>query len=399
MKELSFCYNKDHKFVKAFNKAAERGAVVLPQRVLQLIRDAGPISRAELARQTGASKPTISSVVQNLLAAGLINELGLAESDGGRRAVLVEFNARAGFVIGMDIGGTSARVALADLQGKILLVCRERTDQSSEAALITQLKRLQQKLCHEAKIAQKKLLHIGIGTPGVVDPKTRAIGYAPNLPVLEAPGFTKRLEDELGVPLSFYNDVNLAALGEKAQGAGQVTDTFIFIGIGTGLGFGLILGGALFEGSKGRAGEFGYLPVSVNQRATLEDTICGAALARSHKEAGGSGDPQIAFAEAEAGVEPGISTIRVLTERLVWLFAALSTLLDPDKLILGGSIGRRCAPLLPELRVALGRSSPIVPELAISQLGDDAGLLGAVAIALQKSEPLTEQLGGKEMAL
>lgn len=372
---------------------------MLPQRVLQLIRYNGRLSRAELARQTGASKPTISSVVQSLLAAGLINELGLAESEGGRRAVLVEFNAQSGFVIGMDIGGTSARVALADLQGKILAVRRERTDQSDEAAFIAQLKGLQQTLCHEAKIVQKKLLHVGIGTPGVVDPKTRAIGYAPNLPILEAPGFTKRLEDELGVPLSFYNDVNLAALGEKAQGAGRATETFIFIGIGTGLGFGLILEDALFEGSKGRAGEFGYFPVSANQSATLEDTLCGAALARSHKAAGGSGDPQAAFAEAEAGVEPGLSTIHVFTERLVWLLTALSTLLDPDKLILGGSIGRRCAPLLPELRVMLGRSSPIVPELVISQLGDDAGLLGAVAIALQKSEPLTKQVGGKEMAL
>lgn len=371
---------------------------MLSQRVLQLIRCTGPISRAELARQTGASKPTISSVVQNLLAAGLINELGLAESNGGRRAVLVEFNARAGFVLGMDIGGTSARVGLADLQGEILAVCRERTDQSSEAALMTQLKRLQQTLCYEAKVTYRKLLHIGIGTPGVVDPKTRAIGYAPNLPILEIPGFTQRLEDELGVPLSFYNDVNLAALGEKAQGAGRATDTFIFVGIGTGLGFGLVLGGTLFEGSKGRAGEFGYFPTSVGQRVTLEDTLSGAALAKSHRAAGGSGDPQTAFTEAEGGLEPGLSTIRAFAERLVWLFTALSTLLDPDKLILGGSIGRRCAPLLPELRVALGRSSPIVPELVISQLGDDAGLLGAVAIALQKSEPLTE-LGGKEMAI
>ena len=371
---------------------------MLPQRVLQLIRSLGPISRAELARQTGASKPTISSVVQNLLAAGLINELGLAESDGGRRAVLVEFNARSGFVIGMDIGGTSARVALADLQGTILAVRRERTDQNGEAAFIAQLKRMQRTLRHEAKIVQKKLLHVGIGTPGVVDPKTRAIGYAPKLPILEAPGFTKRLEDELGVPLSFYNDVNLAALGEKAQGAGRATDTFVFIGIGTGLGFGLILGGELFEGSKGRAGEFGYFPVSASQGATLEETLCGAALARSHKAAGGSGDPQAAFAEAEAKIEPGLSTIRAFTERLAWLLAALSTLLDPDKLILGGSIGRRCVPLLPELRVMLERSSPIVPELVISQLGDDAGLLGAVAIALQKSEPLTDS-GGKEMAL
>lgn len=371
---------------------------MLPQRVLQLVRDNGPISRAELARQTGASKPTISSIVGNLRAVGLIHELGLAESDGGRRAVLVEFNAQAGFVIGMDIGATSARVALADLRGKILAIRRERTDQSDEAAFVAQLKRLQQTLCHEGLVAQKKLLHIGIGTPGVVDPKTRAIGYAPNLPVLETPGFTKLLEGELGVPLSFYNDVNLAALGEKAQGAGRTTDTFIFIGIGTGLGFGLILGDALFEGSKGRAGEFGYFPVSADQRVTFEDTLCGAALARSHKAAGGSGDSQTAFAEAEAGIEPGLSTIRTFAERLVWLFTALSTLLDPDKLILGGSIGRRCAPLLPELRVMLERSSPIVPELAISQLGDDAGLLGAVAIALQKSEPLTE-LGGKEMAL
>ena len=372
---------------------------MLPQRVLQLIRNNGPLSRAELARQTGLSKPTISSIVQNLLAARLINERGFAESGGGRPAVLIEFNTRAGFVVGIDVGGTSSRVALADLQGKVLAVRREQTDKTNDVALINQLKRLQKLICEVAKVEQKDLVHVGIGTPGVVEPRTRSIAYAPNIPILETPDFTRRLEDGLGVPVSLYNDVNLAALGEQAQGAGRDVNSFVFIGIGTGLGFGLVLNGKLFEGFKGRAGEFGYLPSPLHGGVTLEDTLCSAALASSHQALGGSGAPQAAFAEAEAGSEPGLSVIRTFTERLVWLFTALSTLLDPEKLILGGGVGRRFAPFIPELRSSLGRTSPIVPELAISQLGDDAGLLGAVAVALQASEPLTEQIGGKAMTL
>lgn len=372
---------------------------MLPQQILQLIREKGPISRAELARQTGFSKPTVSGVVHDLLAVRLINELGFAESSGGRPAVLVEFNTRAGFVVGIDVGGTSSRVALADLQGKVLAVRRERTDKTNDVALISQLKRLQKTICEVAKVEQRELVRVGIGTPGVVEPRTRSIGYAPNLPILETPDFTRRLEDSLGVPASLYNDVNLAALGEQAQGAGQGVDSFVFIGIGTGLGFGLVLGGELFEGFKGRAGEFGYLPSPLKSGVTLEDMLCSAALARSHRASGGSGAPQAAFAEAEAGSEPGLSVIRTFIKRLVWLFTALSTLLDPEKLILGGGVGRRFAPFLPELRSALEQTSQIIPELAISQLGDDAGLLGAVAVALQASEPLTEQIGGKAMTL
>jgi predicted NBD/HSP70 family sugar kinase len=372
----------------------------MAQRILELIRTQGPISRAEIARRADVSKPTVSSIVQHLVNINLLAECGLAQSAGGRRAMLLEFNAEAGFVIGMDIGGTTARAAIANLAGEILAVMRQPTMKASEAGLVAQLRELKSRLAADIDIDESKIVAAAIGTPGVIDANSRSVHYAPNLAVLEAPGFVERLEEALGIPTSLHNDVNLAALGEKWRGMGRGVSDFIFVTIGTGLGFGLILQGRLYQGSLGRAGEFSYAPFSAGAATTLEDMISGPAIARHHHGAGGSGSTEDAFNEAESGLEPGFSVINSFIERLAWMLCALSTLLDPKRVILGGGIGMRCARHLACLQDSLARQSPILPEIMISQLGNSAGLHGALATALEKSEPLLMRaMGGERVKL
>lgn len=358
------------------------------QLVLDTVRTQGPISRPEIAKRLGVSKPTVSSMVQTLLRADLVVEDGLGPSSGGRPAILIAFNARAGFVIGMDIGGSTARAGIADLNGNVLKSVREDTDTGSEDRFVEQLRRLKARLIEGAPVPPEKVLAVAIGTPGVIDPNMQVVRHAPNLPLLEAPGLIDRLRAALGTALFLHNDVNLAALGERWRGAGRGVDDFAFVSIGSGLGFGLVMGGQLYQGCSGRAGEFGYTPVFAGAAATIEDVVAGPGIGRAHREAGGSGRPEDAFDEADAGIEPGASVIAAFLEQLGWLLAALSTLLDPSRLVLGGGIGRRCASHLAQLRDHVSKQTPFGPDIMVSHLEDDAGLIGAFAVALEESRPL-----------
>lgn len=327
--------------------------------------------------------------------AGLVLEIGLAESEGGRRPVLLAFNDRIGFVVGMDIGGTTARACLATLSGQPLQRLREPTAGSSPDALIAQIKRFSETLCAQAGVPVTHVLSVAIGTPGVVDPVSHRVRYAPNLAVLETPDFAATLASELGLPVSLHNDVNLAAVGEHAHGAGRAVQTFVLVSLGTGLGFGLVVGNRLHRGSAGRAGELGYLRLSPSQPGTVEDLLCGASIARRHAAAGGSGGVESAFDEAERGLEPGLGVVTSLIPPLAWLLSALGTLLDPDRLILGGGVGGRFRAFAPHLTRTLEDLSPITPPVVFAELGDDAGLYGAVATALREAEPqLTHVLRG-----
>ncbi len=238
------------------------------------------------------------------------------------------------------------------------------------------------------------MLGVAIGTPGAVDPVSGHVRYAPNLDVLESPGFATTLASVIGMPVSLHNDVNLAAVGEQAHGEGRGVSTFAFVSIGTGLGFGLVVGGKLHRGSAGRAGELGYLRLTPQSLKTIEDVLCGPGIALRYAEAGGSERAADAFDEAERGQEPGRSVITDLIPHLAWLLSVLGTLLDPERLILGGSIGRRFHAFEPLLVRSFEHLSPITPPLAFSQLGDDAGLHGAVSMALAEAEPLLYKGGG-----
>lgn len=368
--------------------------------VLSAIRYKGPLSRAELARLTGLSKPTVSNIVRDLLEARLVVEQGHAASDGGRPAMLVGFNERAGFVLGIDLGGTTIRAVLTDLEGNQLAALREPTVSSSAAELVNQVVRLAGSLAGAAGIQGDDILAAAIGTPGAVDPATGIIRYAPNLPVLEEPAFLTGLQARLGGSLSVHNDVNLAAVGEQWKGAGSGISSFAFVSIGTGLGVGIIADGALQIGAHGRSGELGYLRLEPSSRQTLEDVLSGPGIARAHAAAGGSGDSHDAFDEADAGTGVGVGVVADLLPRLAWMCSSLATLLDPEVIVLGGGIGLRFGAHLDELSDLLKRASPIVPELVVSHLGDDAGLTGAVSMGLRESQRLIlHRIGGGQETL
>jgi predicted NBD/HSP70 family sugar kinase len=370
---------------------------VREQSVVDLLRREGPMSRAAIARRCHISKPTASAAVESLLRAGLVVEAGHDVQRNGRPGRLVAFNGGAGYVIGLDLGGTTTRAALADLAGTVLVSEREPTEVGPATALIAQIARLVASLAARATGAGP-LLEVAIGTPGVVDRARRRISLAPNLPALERVGFLDDLGRALGLPLTMLNDVNAATIGELAAGAGASVDNLVYVGIGTGLGLGLVFDRRVHHGIGGRAGELGLLPHPPASGRTLEDALSGAGIRRRHAASGGSGAPEDAFAEAAAGREPGRSVIEAFLADLAWTLTLVATLIDPDRIVLGGGIGMRCAAELDTIRAAVTRSCGFDVDLVLGSLGDDAGVIGAVASALEPARSVGRLLRGGSMA-
>jgi predicted NBD/HSP70 family sugar kinase len=370
---------------------------VREQAVVDLLRQAGPMSRAAIARHCRISKPGASHLVEALLQADLLIERGLEHQGTGRPGRLVAFNGDAGFVIGMDVGGTTIRAVLANLDGTVVRTVREPTEQGSADALVDQIARLVRSLS-VGPGARGRVLEVAIGTPGVVDPSGHHITIAPNLRSLEEDGFLDRLELAVDVPLTILNDVNAAALGEFGARPADSLDSLVYVSIGTGLGFGLVVDRRLHHGTGGRAGELGLLPYPPGSESILEDRLSGAGVRRRHLDAGGLGNPEDAFLEAEAGLEPGISVVSAFLDDLSWTLTVITTLFDPDLIVLGGGIGLRCAPHLDTVRGHVARASGFSTDIAVARLGDDAGLTGAVASALEPARSVDRWLKGGPMA-
>jgi predicted NBD/HSP70 family sugar kinase len=363
--------------------------------ILELIRRTGPVSRAQVARDSGLSKPTVSLSLAALLEARLVREVGRSSGGRGPTAVLYELNPRAGWVAGIDVGRRWVRTALADITGTIVARRDERAKVSSAHTLIGQVGAIARGLASEAGIGWDQVIHTTVGSPGVFEPTRGAVILAPNLPGWGRHGLVEALIGELGNRIGVENDVNLAAVGERWKGLGQEVRNFGFFSIGTGVGMGLMLGGELYRGSSGAAGEVGYLPIGsdphdphVRRRGAFEEAANAAGVVRTAHEAGMTGPltPKKVFALARQGDETALEVVRIEARRLALGLAVVIAVVDLELIVLGGGIGGNADLLLEPVERELGALSPLRPRLAVSALGDDAVLQGAVATALATAQ-------------
>ena len=355
--------------------------------VLEAIRERAPISRAEVSRNVGISKPTVSLALQSLLAAGLVRE---AEPDPERPnygATFFEPVGDAALVLGLDFGARFLRGAICNLSGEI----RARQDvelAGADAARALEIAaELTERLIESCGLGGKAIDGAVVGVPGVVGAGGDRVALAESIPGLEGMRVGSELESRLSVRVKVENDVNLAALGEQWRGVARGVEDFVFLSIGTGLGAGIVLGGALHRGRNGAAGEVDYALGSGVER---ESDPCADALSsfaeRRAAEAGAATalgppfDVPSIFAAARAGDGVAREVVEEEARRISRHIAPVAAVTDVELVVIGGGIGANGDLLLAPIRVLLDRYLPYPPRVEVSSLGDAAVLTGALAV-------------------
>jgi predicted NBD/HSP70 family sugar kinase len=360
--------------------------------ILELISQDGPVSRAHLAAHSGLSKPTVGLALTALVRAGLVHEVGRSTGRRGPRAALYELNPRASWVAGIDIGREWVRAAIADLTGSIVARRDERAQVHSAQRLIKQIGALAHGLAAETGVEWRQVTQVTVGSPGVFDPERGQVALAPNIPGWSRHGLVDIVRAELGTNVTFENDVNLAALGEQWHGLGRGIRDFAYLWVGTGVGLGLVLDGKLYRGAGGRAGEIGYLPLGVDdprdpvyqRRGAFEEGTAATGVVRVARELGmrAPTSGERVFDAARRGDTVALSTVQIEAARIALGIAAILAVVDPELVILGGGIGRNGDLLLEAIEREVASLVPFRTRVAVSALGQDAVLHGAVATAL-----------------
>lgn len=378
--------------------------------VMNVILQHAPISRVEIAERTKLGRSTVTGIISRLLNQGLVEEIGSAESASGRRPVLLTFNRRSLYAVGIKIAPRQATVALMDLQAEV--VDTEEVSLSPSHGVdevAATLKQLVQTITARAGVSQEKLLGVGIAMPGVINPHTGTaitsyfLGWA-DLPVRDI------LERELDLPVYVDNDANAMALAEALYGAGSGTEDVLGVTVGVGIGAGLVLGGHIHHGVHYSAGEIGHTCVvpdgpvcACGRRGCLEAVAADAAIVRRAREevlAGRSalmlrlaqGHPDLITREVvvEAARSGDDAARAVLAEAGRWLgmaFGNAMTFLNPDRIVVGGEAILQAGELILQpmketmqavVYPSAGNPLPVVQ----AALGRNAWVQGAAALVM-----------------
>jgi predicted NBD/HSP70 family sugar kinase len=362
------------------------------------LRRDGPTTRAQLARETGLSKPTVSLALGNLEGAGIVHAVGRESPPRGRAGLLYELNARTAFVVGVDIGRAWIRVAVADLSGDIVARRDERNRARSATSVVRTVAELAHDVASTGDLSWSQVVHTVVGSPGIFDPASGRLRLAPNLPGWSRPGLVGALREELGSSLTIENDANLAALGEGSYGRGVDADTFVYVSVGTGVGMGIVIDGELYRGAHGVAGEIGFLPLPIPKgsdadarvRGLLEEAASADAVVRNARRLGmrGARSAKRVFEAARESDERALAAVEQEAERLALVVATIAAILDPELVVLGGGVGHNPDLLRAPLELALRELTPLELPIVESALGQDAIVLGAVANALDTAHEL-----------
>ncbi|MCC3291925.1 ROK family transcriptional regulator [Arthrobacter sp. zg-Y1110] len=365
------------------------------QRIIQALLASGPLTQAELSRQTGLSRATVSNIVGDMSERRLV--ITEPTTSSGRRALSVRLNESGAVAAGIDIGRRHVRVILASLGHRILqeesvqlpLGHSAAEGMDAAAALLARLLRRQ-------GVDRSAVLGAGVGIPGPIDRRTGTVVQGAILPEWVGINMREDLADRLGVPVFIDNDANLGALAEVTWGPHGCSENLIFIKVASGIGAGLVINGSLYYGNVGITGEIGHATIfdqglicRCGNRGCLE-TIASTSimielLSRASKDNITTAD----ILSRAAAKDP--ATLRVIDDAGVAVGRAAANLantLNPELIIIGGSLTDLGDTFLDPIRRGLLRHAvPLVGETStvlMSSLGDRAEALGAAALVLQE---------------
>ena len=352
--------------------------------VLEMIRAGAPISRAEISRRSGISKPTVSLALESLLGAGLVREASYDPAGPSYGAVFFEPVAEAALVLGLDLGARFLRGALCDLSGEI----RARQDVEVAPAdadrILDAIAGLRTTLVEASGLPAGGIDTVVIGVPGVVETRTGRVTIAENVPGLEGREFARDAAERLSLPVTIENDINLAALGEHWAGIARGVDDFVFLSIGTGLGAGIVLRGEVQRGHHGAAGELDYVRAGhpdFDPCASAISALAAELVAERPSETSLAApfDARTVFAAARRGDPVARAVVIEEARRISLHLAPVAAIADVGLVVLGGGIGANADLLLEPVRSLLAEWLPYPPRVEVSSLGEAAVLTGALA--------------------
>ena len=380
--------------------------------VMRVLRKSGQTSRPEITHVTGWSRAKTSQEINSLIAKGFLVETGKGLSKGGRKPGLLFLNNQLGYVVGVDIGATSLEIALADINGSILMRVQEPADvRKPPQELLGRCNTLILEIAQAQNIHPDQIIGIGVGVPGPVDFVHGVLVAPPLMPDWENYPIRSFLKETF--PSAYVvvdNDVNIMALGEQRYGSAENLDHFLVIKIGTGIGCGIMASRKIHRGNNGCAGDIGHICVDKDgpmcrcgNRGCLEAMAAGPAIAKRAMQAaldgksellrkmmednGGELRPEDVNAACREGDEAALEIIRASGQMIGDVLAGLVNFFNPSHIFITGGIANFGNHLLIAVkRAVLRRSLPLATSnltINFSRTGSDAGVVGAIMLALE----------------
>ena len=333
------------------------------RRILELLRSRGPMTQADLARASGLSPATVSSIARELREQGWLLD---AEADGGGRGTALALNRAAGVAVGIDLDHSHVRVAVADLAHTVLAEGEEPLDVDHEAAEgIALAGRMVRRLLDEVGVEPDRVTGVGMGMPGPLRRDTGEVGDSAILPGWIGSRPEELMRDELGLAVRVENDANLGALAEIVWGSGRGCSDVLYVKVATGVGAGLVLQGRLYHGAAGTAGEIGHMTIDeagpvcrCGNRGCLEAFAGAEAVLEPLRRRHGPGLTLREVVALAAAGDLGCQRVIGDAGRALGLaVAGVCNLLAPERVIIGGELAQSGELLVEPVRAMVRRSA------------------------------------------
>ncbi|MFD2114398.1 ROK family protein [Paenibacillus yanchengensis] len=360
--------------------------------VLDAVLQHEPISRAKISVLTGLNKATVSNLVQDLLDQQLVLEAGTGKSSGGRKPVILHFNHRAGFAIGIDLGVNYLHGILTDVTGNILHKYELAHQLRDSEQIIELLVECVQQLSKQMPESPYGLVGLGIGVPGLVD-ELGTVLLAPHL-LWKQVNLQQILETRLQVPVIVDNEANAGALGELIYGAGRKTTNQIYISVGIGIGTGLVLNNQLYKGAYGYSGELGHMSIKFDgDRCSCGNYGCWELYASEQALLNGAASLGMhSLSQLLQAAESGHKEVLALFDHVgAFLGTGIANIVNtfnPDLIIIGNRMSRARKFLASSVQEAIiARTLPLNREhikLQFAELEDHSAVHGAAYAALAR---------------
>jgi N-acetylglucosamine repressor len=384
----------------ALVKATHRGTRRSNERlVLRTVHEVGPLSRADVARATGLTRTSVSDLVEGLLDEGLVAEAGTGPSTGGKAPILLRVPADARQLVGVDVDRDRLSGVVVNLQGEVSARDTRDLHDRNGAEALDELESLVLSL---AEVADRPLVGVGVGTPGLVDTATGVVRWAVGLDWRDEP-VGERLAAASGLPVVIVNDSQAAAMAEWAFGRHDTSSAMVVVKVGAGIGAGIVIGGRVYTGDDAGAGEIGHTRVVDEGEACrcgssgCLETVASlrAVLARAQRDAASRSDWSLSGTDVthealltafQAGDRVARELVLDAAQPLGRMLGTMIGMLGARDIVLVGPMTDFGEPWLDRVRAEAGRSAlPVLAErstIHLGRTGDDVVELGAAAMLM-----------------